>query len=90
MRRLRCLYRPSGESKSLISGIVTKTAELRKIGVGAVMGPSAQGGCCPWKKQSTVAHPEKLQEVQKLFRVLRTVGSAELVGPWNWRGLSFL
>ncbi len=60
---------PSGESKSLISGIVNESGRIAaRSGVGAVMGSKRlKAVVVRGKDKVPVAHPEKLQEVQKTY-----------------------
>ena len=60
---------PSGESKSLISGIVNENGRIAaRSGVGAVMGSKRlKAVVVRGKDRVRVAHPEKLQEAQKTY-----------------------
>jgi aldehyde:ferredoxin oxidoreductase len=60
---------PSGELKSLISGIVNENGRIAaRSGVGAVMGSKRlKAVVVRGKDKVPVAHPEKLQEVQRTY-----------------------
>ena len=60
---------PSGELKSLISGIVNENGRIAaRSGVGAVMGSKRlKAVVVRGKSKVPVAHPEKLQEVQRTY-----------------------
>jgi aldehyde:ferredoxin oxidoreductase len=85
---------PSGESKSLISGIVNENGRIAaRSGVGAVMGSKRlKAVVVRGKARVEVAHPEKLQEVQKsYFRLFKNSEFQQnLSAHGTGGGLSFL
>jgi len=85
---------PSGESKSLISGIVNENGRVAaRSGVGAVMGAKRlKAVVVRGKDKVPVAHLEKLQEVQKTyFELFKNSGFQQnLSAHGTGGGLSFL
>jgi aldehyde:ferredoxin oxidoreductase len=85
---------PSGESKSLISGIVNESGRTAaRSGVGAVMGSKRlKGVVVRGKDKVAIAHPEKLQEAQKTYFNLfkKSDFQQRLSAHGTGGGLSFL
>ena len=85
---------PSGESKSLISGIVNENGRIAaRSGVGAVMGSKRlKAVVVRGSDKVPVAHPEKLQEVQKTyFKLFKNSNFQQnLAARGTGGGLSFL
>ena len=85
---------PSGELKSLISGIVNENGRTAaRSGVGAVMGSKRlKAVVVRGKEKVPVAHPEKLQEVQKTyFKLFKNSNFQQnLSAHGTGGGLSFL
>jgi len=85
---------PSGESKSLISGIVNENGRIAaRSGVGAVMGSKRlKAVVVRGRDKVPVAHPEKLQEVQKAyFKLFKNSNFQQnLAARGTGGGLSFL
>lgn len=85
---------PSGELKSLISGIVNENGRTAaRSGVGAVMGSKRlKAVVVRGKEEVRVAHPEKLQEVQKTYRELfkKSPFQQNLSARGTGGGVSFL
>jgi aldehyde:ferredoxin oxidoreductase len=85
---------PSGEQRSLISGIVNENGRAAaRGGVGAVMGSKRlKAVVVRGKNQVPVANPEKLQEVQKAyFRLFKSSDFQQnLAAHGTGGGLSFL
>jgi len=85
---------PSGELKSLISGIVNENGRTAaRSGVGAVMGSKRlKAVVVRGKDKVPVAHPEKLQEVQKTYLKLfkNSDFQQRLSAHGTGGGLSFL
>jgi aldehyde:ferredoxin oxidoreductase len=85
---------PSGESKSLISGIVNESGRTAaRSGVGAVMGSKRlKAVVVRGKAKVEVANPEKLQEAQKTYVDLfkKSNFQQNLAAHGTGGGLSFL
>jgi aldehyde:ferredoxin oxidoreductase len=85
---------PSGELKSLISGIVNENGRIAaRSGVGAVMGSKRlKAVVVRGKDKVPVAHPEKLQEAQKTyFNLFKNSNFQQnLAAHGTGGGLSFL
>ena len=85
---------PSGESKSMISGIVNEDGRIAaRSGVGAVMGSKRlKAVVVRGKDRVEVAHPEKLQEAQKTYFNLfkKSDFQQRLSAHGTGGGLSFL
>jgi aldehyde:ferredoxin oxidoreductase len=91
--RVACIG-PSGELKSLISGIVNENGRTAaRSGVGAVMGSKRLKAVVVRGKESVpAAHPEKLAEVQKAyFKLFKNSNFQQnLAARGTGGGLSFL
>jgi aldehyde:ferredoxin oxidoreductase len=91
--RVACIG-PSGESKSLISGIVNEEGRIAaRSGVGAVMGSKRlKAVVVRGNEKVAVAHPEKLEEAKKAyFNLFKTSNFQQnLSAHGTGGGLSFL
>jgi len=91
--RVACIG-PSGESKSLISGIVNEEGRIAaRSGVGAVMGSKRlKAVVVRGEEKVAVAHPEKLEEAKKAYFDLFKANNFQqnLAAHGTGGGLSFL
>ena len=91
--RVACIG-PSGESKSLISGIVNEEGRIAaRSGVGAVMGSKQlKAVAVRGEEKVAVANPEKLEEAKKAYFDLfkNSIFQQNLAAHGTGGGLSFL